>query len=123
MDRQAEPANTPLISIVIPVYNEEANINAVYQSVKSVLGEALAAEIIFVDDGSTDQTAQSIRALRARDAAVRLIRFGRNFGQQPALLAGLEAARGEAVITLDGDLQHPPELLPRMLEAWRREPR
>ncbi|MGO4881228.1 MAG: glycosyltransferase family 2 protein [Bryobacteraceae bacterium] len=119
MDRQAEPANTPLISIVIPVYNEEANINAVYQSVKSVLGEALAAEIIFVDDGSTDQTAQSIRALRARDAAVRLIRFGRNFGQQPALLAGLEAARGEAVITLDGDLQHPPELLPRMLEAWR----
>src|SRR5208283_5321751 len=63
--------------------------------------------------------AARVRGLRAEDQSVRLIRFGRNFGQQAALLAGLQAARGAAVITLDCDLQHPPELLPRMLECWR----
>jgi glycosyltransferase involved in cell wall biosynthesis len=108
-----------LVSVVIPAYNEEKNVSAVYEAVRSSLAGPETCEIIFIDDGSTDATAERVRALRSRDSSVRLIRFGRNFGQQPALLAGLEAARGAAVITLDCDLQHPPELIPRMLEAWR----
>jgi dolichol-phosphate mannosyltransferase len=114
------PDGSTLVSVVIPAYNEEQNVRAVYESVRSSLGGSEQYEVIFVDDGSSDATAEHIRSLRLQDSAVRLIRFGRNFGQQPALLAGLQAARGTAVITLDCDLQHPPELMPRMLEAWRR---
>src|ERR1700733_815885 len=107
------------ISVVIPAYNEERNVVAVFEAVRLFLPEPELCEIIFVDDGSSDTTAELIRSLRARDSSVRLIRFGRNFGQQSALLAGLEAARGSAVITLDCDLQHPPEFLPLMTQAWR----
>jgi len=119
MDWQAEDAGARLVSIVIPAYNEEQNVRPVYDAIQSALRGREAIEVIFVDDGSTDSTAECIRGLRAQHPCVRLIRFGRNFGQQPALAAGIEAARGAAVITLDCDLQHPPELLPRMLEAWR----
>ncbi len=108
-----------LVSLVLPAYNEEPNIRRVYDSIQRVVGASENLEIIFVDDGSSDSTAQCVRRLRSEDPAVRLIRFGRNFGHQAALFAGLQAARGVAVITLDCDLQHPPELLPRMLEAWR----
>jgi glycosyltransferase involved in cell wall biosynthesis len=109
----------PLVSVVIPAYNEQQNVRAVYEAVRRSLDGPEVLEIIFVDDGSTDGTAECVRELRAQSRSVRLIRFGRNFGQQPALMAGLEAARGAAVITLDCDLQHPPELLSRMMEAWR----
>jgi dolichol-phosphate mannosyltransferase len=109
----------PLVSVVIPAYNEQQNVRAVYEAVRRSLNGPEALEIIFVDDGSTDGTAECVRELRAQSSSVRLIRFGRNFGQQPALIAGLEAARGSAVITLDCDLQHPPELLSRMMEEWR----
>jgi dolichol-phosphate mannosyltransferase len=105
--------------VVIPAYNEENNIATVYNAIQSSLDGSEALELIFIDDGSTDGTAEQIRALRARDAGVRFIRFGRNFGQQSALLAGLEAARGDAVITIDCDLQHPPEMIPAMIEGWR----
>jgi dolichol-phosphate mannosyltransferase len=109
----------PVVSVVIPAYNEQQNVRAVYEAVRRSMDGPEALEIIFVDDGSTDGTAECVRELRAQNPVVRLIRFGRNFGQQPALMAGLEAARGAAVITLDCDLQHPPELLSRMMEAWR----
>jgi len=109
---------TGLLSVVVPAFNEEPNVPKIYQRIRAALaGERY--ELIFVDDGSADRTADRIRELRAADPSVRLIRFGRNFGHQAALSAGLEAARGAAVITLDCDLQHPPELLPRMLAAWR----
>ena len=108
-----------LVSVVIPAYNEQNNVAAVYEAVRESRAGCDPCEIIFIDDGSTDATAERVRGLRTRDRAVRLIRFGRNFGQQSALLAGLEAARGAAVITLDCDLQHPPELIPRMVQAWR----
>lgn len=104
---------------MIPAYNEEKNVAAIFEGVRLALPGPEVCEIIFVDDGSVDATAERVRSLFARDSLVRLIRFGRNFGQQSALLAGLEAARGAAVITLDCDLQHPPELLPSMLQAWR----
>jgi glycosyltransferase involved in cell wall biosynthesis len=109
-----------LVSVVIPAYNEQQNVRAVYEAVRRSLDGPEALEIIFVDDGSTDGTAACVRELRTQSPSVRLIRFGRNFGQQPALMAGLEAARGAAVITLDCDLQHPPELLSQMMEAWRK---
>src|ERR1043166_5989447 len=108
-----------MISIVVPAYNEEMNVGRLYEEIQKALPKPEILEIIFVDDASEDTTAERIRALRLRDSSVRLIRFGRNFGHQAALLAGLEASRGAAVITLDCDLQHPPELLPRMIEAWR----
>jgi glycosyltransferase involved in cell wall biosynthesis len=117
--RRTKSAGAPALSIVIPAHNEEKNIGPLHDAVRSALGAAEKLEIIFVDDGSTDRTPERIRELRAERAGVRLIRFGRNFGQQAALLAGLEAARGAAVITMDCDLQHPPELLPKMIEAWR----
>ena len=107
------------ISVVIPAYNEERNIAAVFEAIRMSLPGPDLCEIIFVDDGSSDATAEQVRSLRARDSSVRLIRFVRNFGQQSALLAGFEAARGAAVITLDCDMQHPPELLPAMVQAWR----
>jgi glycosyltransferase involved in cell wall biosynthesis len=107
------------ISVVIPAYNEEKNIPAVFEAVRMSLPGSELDEIIFIDDGSSDATAERVRSLRALDSSVRLVRFVRNFGQQSALLAGLEAARGAAVITLDCDLQHPPELLPAMVQAWR----
>jgi polyisoprenyl-phosphate glycosyltransferase len=112
-------AHDKRLSIVIPTFNEQKNVLAVFEAIQRFLPKAQVCEVIFVDDGSTDATAQEIRNLRARDPLVRLIRFGRNFGQQSALLAGLSAARGAGVITLDCDLQHPPELLPRMVQAWR----
>jgi glycosyltransferase involved in cell wall biosynthesis len=108
-----------VVSVVIPAYNEVASVPAVWNAVRSSLLGVEVCEIIFVDDGSTDATAERVRSLCAQDSSVRLIRFGRNFGQQSALLAGLGAARGAAVITLDCDLQHPPEYLPQMVRAWR----
>jgi glycosyltransferase involved in cell wall biosynthesis len=107
-----------MVSVVIPAYNEETNVLAVFAAIHSSLPDSHLCEIIFVDDGSNDGTAEKVRSLHACYSSVRLIRFGRNFGQQSALLAGIEAARGAAVITLDCDLQHPPELLPRMVDAW-----
>jgi len=112
-------ASADVLSLILPAYNEELNIRRVYEEIRHSLGWSQNIEIIFVDDGSSDGTAQCVRDLRREDPTVRLIRFGRNFGHQAALFAGLEAARGAAVVTLDCDLQHPPELLPRMVEAWR----
>jgi dolichol-phosphate mannosyltransferase len=108
------------ISIVIPAFNEELNVCKIHAAIRRALPPESILEMIFVDDGSRDDTAQRIRELSAEDCGVRLIRFGRNFGHQAALFAGLEAARGAAVITLDCDLQHPPELLEPMVDAWRK---
>jgi polyisoprenyl-phosphate glycosyltransferase len=113
------PHPAPLLSIVIPAFNEEANVAPIYQAIRAALGEQQPVEILYVDDGSTDGTAGAVRALRDGGAPVRLLRFGRNFGHQAALWAGLSHACGEAVVTMDADLQHPPRLLGRMIETWR----
>jgi len=109
-----------LLSVVVPLYNEAE----VLEEFHSRLAAHLAAlnvpcEIILVDDGSTDSSAQVGRALCRRDGAVRLIRFSRNFGQQSAITAGLHHARGDAVVVMDADLQDPPELIADLLAKYR----
>ena len=110
---------TRLISLVLPAHNEAGNIAAVHSQVRRCFGASdLQVEMIFVDDGSSDATAARVTELCAADPLVRLVRLSRNFGNQAAILAGLEKSRGDAVILMDCDLQHPPELLPLMVEAW-----
>jgi dolichol-phosphate mannosyltransferase len=114
-------SSRPLISVVIPSYNEQDNVRRVHAETAAVLRSLDAEyEMIFVDDGSSDSTADAVRSLRQSDSAVRLIRFARNFGNQPALIAGLRAAAGAAVITMDCDLQHPPAVIPSLVDAWRK---
>lgn len=109
----------PFISIVLPAHNEEKNVPVIYQAIKNVLSPMqVDLEIIFIDDGSTDHTVDEIQRLQKVFSDIRLIRFTRNFGHQPALIAGLNAAQGDAVITMDSDMQHPPSYLPKMIAAW-----
>ncbi len=107
------------IDIVVPAFNEEACIRTFYErTARAIDALPYAFRILFVDDGSTDRTAQECFALAASDPRVGLLRFSRNFGHQAALTAGLDAADADAVITLDADLQHPPEKLPDFIAAW-----
>lgn len=117
------PSSTvqPRLSVVIPLYNESGSLGLLHQRLSAVLdGLPLAAhEVVFVDDGSRDTTFAEVAALCAIDPTLRAIRFARNFGKEAAMAAGLRAATGEVVVLMDGDLQHPPELIPEMLERWR----
>jgi dolichol-phosphate mannosyltransferase len=113
------PKHPVLISLVIPVYNEEENIWELYNQLIDVLsGIDCEYEIIFVDDGSTDATLELIEAICEKTKRVKLLSLARNFGHQIALTAGLQQASGDIVITLDADLQHPPPLIPEMIEKW-----
>ena len=113
--------NGELLSVVIPCLNESENLAPLLSRLLPVLtATGLRFEVIFVDDGSTDDTAQKIEAAHARDPRVKLLSLSRNFGHQPALSAGIDAARGDAVILMDADLQDPPELLPKFVEQWRK---
>jgi polyisoprenyl-phosphate glycosyltransferase len=107
-----------LLSVVSPAYNEEATIEAFYERVTAALAD-LPFELVIVDDGSTDRTRALLERLAEEDDRVRVLTLSRNFGHQTALTAGLDHARGDAVVMLDADLQDPPELIPRMLEHWR----
>lgn len=109
-----------VISVVVPVYNEEEVIHESYSRLKVVLdGLDEPYELIFVDDGSRDATPVIIRSICESDANVRLINFARNFGHQTAITAGMDYASGEAVIVIDADLQDPPEVIPEMIAKWR----
>ncbi|MGD9973401.1 MAG: glycosyltransferase family 2 protein [Desulfatirhabdiaceae bacterium] len=111
----------PLISIVVPAFNECQNIPILYDKLNMILPESFPVdwELIFVDDGSRDKTWMGINALLQKDTRVRGIRLSRNFGHQYALMAGLESSLGDAVITMDCDLQHPMALLPEMIKTWQ----
>ncbi len=108
------------ISVVTPVLNEEGNVEVLYNEVKKSCGSAgVDLEMIFVDDGSTDRSLEIIKRLRSDDPGVQFISLSRNFGHQNAFFAGLTRATGDAVITMDADLQHPPYLIPKMVDMWR----
>lgn len=108
------------LSIVVPLYNEQENLDELHRRLTHVL-DALdrPCEILAVDDGSTDSTAYRLASLQADDTRLAVLTLSRNFGHQAAVSAGLDHARGQAVVVLDGDLQDPPELIPELLEQWR----
>ena len=122
-DPSLSPALTPSIpelSVVAPMYNEEGNIEAFVVAVEKVVARiGVPFEIILVDDGSSDGTWTQIVAQSKLHPALRGARLARNFGHQGALMAGLSEARGQAIVSMDGDLQHPPELIPELFARWR----
>lgn len=107
------------LSIIVPIYNEAAMLEGFAQELLDHLDALpLATEILFVDDGSADDSWDLLCTLQEQDSGVTLIRFTRNFGKEAAILAGLERCSGDAAIVMDADLQHPPELLRQMTDAW-----
>jgi polyisoprenyl-phosphate glycosyltransferase len=111
-----------LISFVVPVYNEAAGLPAFHKSLLGIIKKSLKNnyEIIYCEDGSTDNTAELISRWHARNKKIKLLRLSRNFGKEIATTAGINAAGGTAIITLDGDGQHPVNLIPKFLDRWRR---
>ena len=108
-----------LLSVVIPCFNEEEVVRQTHARLKSVLDPiAMRHELIYVNDGSRDNTLQILKELQAQDDSVRVVSFSRNFGHQLAVTAGIDAASGDAVILIDSDLQDPPEVIPEMLQKW-----
>ena len=111
-------ASPQLLSVVIPILNEEPLVDELHARVTAAVAPLGPYEIVVVDDGSTDGTWSRLVELASVDPHLRLVRLSRNFGHQIALTAGLEAARGAAVVTIDGDLQDPPEVIPDMVARW-----
>jgi len=109
-----------MISIVLPVYNEQENVRAVYERLTAEMDRLDDPyELVFVDDGSSDGSLKILRELCQGDSCVRAISLSRNFGHQIAISAGLEHASGHAVIVMDADLQHPPEIVPELIARWK----
>src|SRR3712207_1485286 len=111
---------SPQLSIVIPVHNESANLAPLCARLIPVLERiGLAWEAIFVDDGSRDETWSIVKDLSRRDPRFGAVSFSRNFGKEIAIAAGLDHARGDAVVIMDADLQHPPEMIEAFVERWK----
>jgi len=106
-----------MLSVIIPIYNEEENILPLYHKLKNVMDRE--DEIIFIDDGSTDKSYDVVKEIHEKDERVKCIRFSRNFGKTAALMAGFEESKGDIIITMDGDLQNDPEDIPQMLEMLK----
>ena len=113
-----EPRDLRLLSVVVPLYNEAETIDELYRRITTAV-DGLPLELIFSDNASTDGTVEALRELAERDDRVRVVLLSRNFGHQASLTAALSEATGDAVVTIDGDLQDPPELIPEMLDHWR----
>ncbi len=113
-------APRPELTVVVPAFNEEENLRPMADRVRAALeGLVDGFEVIFVDDGSRDGTWEGIGRLAEEDPRIRGLRFARNFGHQAAVTAGVDAARGQAVVLIDADLQDPPEVIPELVEKWR----
>jgi polyisoprenyl-phosphate glycosyltransferase len=118
---QAKRSNAILYSIVIPVYNEAEVLPSLYDRLTRVMeGLVEPYEIIFVNDGSQDDSTPLLRDFQARDGRVKFLNFSRNFGHQIAITAGLDYSSGQAAVVMDADLQDPPEVIPRLIEQWRK---
>jgi glycosyltransferase involved in cell wall biosynthesis len=114
-----QPA-TPELSVVIPCYNEAKNLGPLLERLRPVLdGLKMSYEVVFVDDGSRDDTFPMLAQAHAADPRLKVVALSRNFGKETALTAGLRYARGAAVVPMDADLQHPPELIPQLVAEWR----
>lgn len=110
-------AEPPALSVIIPIFNEAPSLEELYDRLTRALSKlGRSYEILFVDDGSADGSMDLLRLLHARDPKVRVVRFNRNYGQHAAVVAGMERARGKVIVTLDGDLQNPPEEIALLLE-------
>lgn len=110
----------PVLSVVVPVFNESAGLEQFHAALSAVLAHLeVPYEVVYCDDGSTDHSLQVIHELHAHDPHVRLVALSRNFGKEIATTAGLHEAKGDAIITLDADGQHPVELIPEFLARWR----
>ncbi|MDO5581756.1 MAG: glycosyltransferase family 2 protein [Planctomycetia bacterium] len=108
-----------MISIVVPAFNEEANLEMFYDQVSAELEKLdYLWEIVIVDDGSRDDSLSVLEKLHHRDSRLHAISFSRNFGNQMAITAGLEAAQGDVIVVMDADLQQPPEIIPKLLAYW-----
>jgi polyisoprenyl-phosphate glycosyltransferase len=111
----------PLLSVVVPVFDESKNVEPLHRALESVAAEMkdVTVEYVFVDDGSRDDSLLVLARLAERDSKVKVVALARNFGKELALTAGVTYAKGDAVVTMDADLQHPPDLLPKLVEKWR----
>src|SRR6266702_6438551 len=108
-----------MISIIVPVFNEQESIAELHSRLDAVMQSIdQSYEIIFVNDGSADKSLDLMLEFSQKDKNIKVLEFSRNFGHQAAITAGLDYARGDAVITMDSDLQHPPELIPVLVKKW-----
>lgn len=121
-DSEIHLGSRRLITIVVPVYHEARSLPRLYEQLETVIQQLsqYAWEYIFVNDGSTDDSMQVLRELAQRDKKIKVVDFSRNFGKEIALTAGLHLAHADAVITMDADLQHPPELIPQLIAEWEK---
>ena len=118
--RRASDQPAPLLSVVVPMYNEEEGTDIFFTRLVPILEQVTPDfEIVCIDDGSSDRTLVSLAGHRARDGRIKVLSLSRNFGKDTALSAGLDYARGQAVIPIDADLQDPPEIIPQMVAKWR----
>jgi polyisoprenyl-phosphate glycosyltransferase len=117
----SERSERPELSIVGPVFDEEATIAEFHRRLQSVRDELdVTSEVVYVDDGSRDRSLELLQEINGRDPTVRVLSFSRNFGHQTAVSAGIEHARGRAVVVIDTDLQDPPEVIPELVERWQK---
>ena len=109
-----------MLSVIVPAYNEELSVERAYYTISEILNKAgIENEIIFIDDGSTDATYEKIRNLADKEKNIYGLHFSRNFGKEAAISAGLASAKGDAVVVIDCDLQHPPEKIVQMYRLWQ----
>ena len=108
------------ITIIIPAYNEEETLEKLYDRLSKVLNEITnyEFEMLFINDGSKDKTKEILKELREKDNRVSYVNFSRNFGKETAMMAGMDYAKGDAVVFIDADLQDPPELIPELIKYW-----